>query len=447
MKNLIKKILPLAFLYFLPVSSNAQEKWSLEECISYAKENNVEVIKQKIRNEIFKSDIKIAKGNYLPNADFNASQNLSLGNSFNVSTGVGQLESNSNSFSLSSSVPIFNGFSNKYNLQKSKTSLEKGESDLEKVRFDLSLNITNKYLQVLFNKELLKVAREQVKISKQNFNRLKKLYKNASTGKRELLEIESTVASDKKEVIVASNRVLTSLIELQELLGVKQIDNFDVIEIEINSIEENLTINSVTKEIINTNPTIKSSIFELELKKQDLKIAQSSFYPRVNLNYSYSTNYFSILGRDDVVFNQETQTFEENGFFTQLNNNRTHFISLSLNIPIFNRFQTRETYKKTKEEIKISEIELANQKLLLENKIKIAFNDSNTAKATLESASIAYQTQKQAFDILNQQYQNGNVTNNEFLQSKSKLIKNISEYIKSKYDYLFKWKILEFYKN
>ena len=445
MKNPILYLLALTLLIIVSTNTYAQEKWSLEKCISYAKENNVDVVKQRIRNEILKSDITISKGKYLPDASFNASQNFSLGNSFNVSTGVGQLESSSNSFSLSSSVPIFNGFSNKYNLQKSKVSLEKGESDLEKIRFDLSLNITNKYLQVLFNKEILKVAKEQVQISEQNYKRLKKLHDNVLIGKRELLEIESTLASDKKEVLVAQNKVNNSLIELQELLGVSEINNFDIEIIEIEVASEKLRLNSISEGVINSNPTIKSSAFDLELKKRDLKISRSSFYPRINLNYSYSTNYFHILGRDDVVFNQETGQFDENGFFTQLNNNRTHFISLSVNVPIFNRFQTRENYKKAQEEIKISEIVLANQKLLLKNKVKTAMNDSNTAKAILESNKVAYQSQNEPIDNLNEQYKNGNITNYEFLQGKTKLIKDTSEFIRSKYDYLFKNKILEFY--
>lgn len=447
MKNLIRYTLVTIFICFFHTNILAQENWSLEECITYAKEHNVDVIKQKIRNEILKSDIKINQGKYLPDATFNASQNFSLGNSFNVSTNVGQRESSSNSFSLSSSIPIFNGFSNRYNLQKSKVSLEKGELDVAKIRFDLSLNITNKYLQVLFNKEILRVAQEQIHISEQNYNRLKRLYKNGLTGKRKFLEIASVYAADRKEIVVAENKVNRSVLELKELLGVEQINNFDVKEIKIDTVRNVLLPKTISENMINNNPLVRSSIFDVELKKKDLKISKANFYPKVNLNYSYSTNYFHILGQRDVVYNQQTKQNEPNGFWVQLNNNRTHFISLSASVPIFNRFLTRESYKKAKEEIKISEIELANQKMLLENKIKIAVNDADMAKAALESSKIAYESQQNAFDILNKQYQKGNISNYEFLQGKSKLIKDTSEYIKAKYDYLFKNKILAYYMN
>ncbi len=443
MKRKIQHSISVLFL-LLCISISAQKQWTLDDCINHAKENSSEVLKQKIRNEILKSDIRIAKGSFLPDANFSGSQNFSLGNSFNVSTGVGQLESSSNNFRLSSSVPIFNGFSNTYKLDRSKITLEKGQTDLDNIRFDVSLNITNKYLQVLFNKEIEKVAIEQLKISQNNLDRLQRLYENALTTKRELLEIKSTVASDKREVAVAKNNIRTSIVELTSLLDIKELTDFNVVE--LNDVETTLTSqNTITDDVINKNPVIKSSLFDIEIKKQDVKISKAVFYPKVNLNYSYSSNYFHILGRDDVVLNQETGLLEDNGFFKQLNNNRTHFISVSATIPIFNRFSTKESLKKSQEELKISEIELENQKLQLRSKIKIAINDLETSRATLESSKIALDTQKDAFEIVQEQFENGDLSNFEFLESKSKLIKNTSDFIKAKYELLFKQKIVEFY--
>lgn len=441
--NKILKYIIFSSLLFVSNNLRSQRKWTLEDCINYAKENNVEVIKQKIRSEIVNSDIKISKGNYLPDANFNASQNLSLGNSFNVSTNVGQRESSSNSFSLSSSLPIFNGFSNKYKLEKSRLEKEKSESEIEKIRFDLSLNITNKYLQILFNKEILKLTEQQLEISKQNFNRLKKLYSKALTGKREFLEIEATLSFDKKEYLIAKNNVLNSQIELQELLGITEIKNFEIAEILVeNFISKNFDFND---EILDRNPIIVSSKLDLELRNKDVKLSKASFFPRINLNYSYSSNYFHILGQEDLVFNQITNQNEPNGFWVQLNNNRTHYIGLSAVFPIFNRFATKENNKKAKEELKISEVEFESSMQILRNKIKMASNDVKTAESSLSSSKIAYTSQNEAFEIIQKQYLLGNINNYEFLESKAKLNRNNSEYIKAKYEYFFKVKILNYY--
>ncbi|WGH74113.1 TolC family protein [Tenacibaculum tangerinum] len=444
MKSQLKYFILIIF-YLSTISMFCQKKWTLESCIEHAKQHNIDVIKQKIQTEVLNSDIKIAKGNYLPDANFNASQNFSLGNSFNVSTGVGQRESSSNSFSLSSSLNIFNGFKNRHTLQKSKLSKEKSEADVDRIEFDLTLNITNKYLQILFNKELLKVAEEQVKISNQNYNRLKRLYDNALIGKRELLEIESTLASDTKEKEVMKNKVKNSLIELRELLDIKQIESFDIEEITIDNL---LSVpNKITKNIIENNPQIIFSKLAIELQSKEIQLSKVNFYPRVNLNYSYGSNYFHILGQEDVVFNQETGQNEANGFWVQLNNNRTHFIGISASIPIFNRFLTKENYKKTQEELKTLEAELENNRQILRNKIEIATNDMETAKVSLDASKIATDTQNKAFEILQKQYKNGNVGIYEFLEGKSKYIRNASEYIKSKYEYYFKSKVLGYYFN
>ena len=442
MDSILKKYI-LIFFCFSVTTAIAQKKWSLQDCINYANEHNVDVIKQKIRSEIANSDIKIARGNYLPDASFIASQNFSLGNSFNVSTGVGQLESSSNSFSLSSSLNIFDGFANKYKLQRAKLNKEKSESDVEKIRFDVALNITNKYLQVLFNKEILKVVKEQLEISTQNYNRLKSLYDNALKGKRELLEIESTLASDKKEKIVAENTLKNSLIELQELLDIKEIDDFEIEEILVESTK--LFTDTIPEAVIEKNPEIISSRLDLTIRKRDLKLTNTSFYPKVNLNYSYSSNYFHIIGEEDLVVNQQTGELIPNGFWVQLDNNRTHYIGISATFPIFSRFLNRENYKKSKEEIKISEFDLLSNKQKLKNKITVAKNDVLASKASFETSELALKTQQKAFEILSQQYKNGNVGNYEFLEGKNKLIINASELIKAKYEYYFKTKVLGYY--
>ncbi|WKD85052.1 Outer membrane efflux protein BepC [Polaribacter huanghezhanensis] len=445
MKKFINSI-SIAVVFFSVLSVSAQKKWSLKDCILYAKEHNINVLKQKIQSEISNSDVVIAKGNYLPNASFNASQNFSLGNSFDVSTGVGKSESRSNSFSLSSSTLIFKGFSNKYTLQKSKLNKLKAASEIDKIRFDLRLNVTNKFLQVLFQKELLKIAEDQVVISKNNFDRLKLLYEEILISKRDLLEIEATLASDRKEVIVIKNKVNTSLIELKELLGINEIENFDIDElIDDNFEQKSNEFYDITNLIIENNPTIKTAQFSLELKKKDIQLAKSNFYPSINFNYSYGSNYYHIQGRKDEVLNQQTNQLIDNGFWTQLNSNRTHYLGFSASIPIFNRFSTRENYKKSKEELKIAEIELKNNKFLLRNKIIIALNDLNTAKASLKASEIAYLTQKEAFNIVQENYKRGNITNVVFLESKSKMTRNASEYVKAKFEFIFKLKVVKYY--
>lgn len=444
------KHLLLYFLIFLSFSVYSQNKWSLEDCIDHAKTYNIDILKQQLQNESFNEDIAAAKGSYYPDAAFNGSQGFSLGNSFNVSTGVGQLESSFNSFSLSSSLNVFNGFTNKYNLQKAKLTTEKGLADLDQIYLDLALNIANKYLTILFNKEIVTVAEEQVKISEQEVNRLKQLYESILTTKSEYLQMQSTLASDTKELLIAQNKLNNSKIELKELLDINTIEDFDVIDIDLAGFESTVfssNSESIFNEALKTNPLLKSTQLNSEINEKNIKIAKANFYPKLNLNYSYGSNYYHILGEEDLVFNPDTGMFEDNGFWTQLNNNRTHYIGLSLTVPIFNRFATKTTFNKAKIDLEINKIELINQKNQLKNKIEIAYNDVLTAKATLDAATSASTSQKEAFNINLNKYTEGLMTNFDFLESKSLYIKTESDLVLAKYDYLFKIKVLNYYVN
>jgi len=428
----------------------AQEKWSLEDCVSHAKEHNIDIVKQQFQNNLITEDITIAKGNYFPDLNFSGSQGFSLGNSFNVSTGVGQQESKFNSFSLSSSLNLFNGFKNRYNLQKAKLNTEKGAIDLNKLGLDLSLNIANNYLQVLFNKEIVSVAKEQEAISQQEVNRLQKLFQSALKSKSDLLEMESTYALDQKELLIAKNNLENSLINLKELLDVKSIDNFDIKGILVDEFEDSTplsNVNDIYSKALESNPLLKSTQLSKDINEKEIQIAKTNFYPSLNFNYSYSSNYYHLQGSTDEVFNQQTNQNENNGFLTQLENNKTHYLGFSLTVPIFNRFHTQSSVDKSKIALEITQIELDNQKKELGHKIKIAHNDVLTAKATLNATQSAVISQEEAFTIAQKKNKKGLISSYEFLESKSKYIQTQSELIKAKYDYMFKIKVLEYYSN
>tara|TARA_R110002033_G_C3897081_1_gene239727 strand:+ start:25014 stop:26354 length:1341 start_codon:yes stop_codon:yes gene_type:complete len=442
------KHLLLCFLFFLKLSVYSQDKWSLEDCINHAKSNNIDILKQQLQNKSFNEDIMYSKGSYYPDVTFNGSQGFSLGNSFNVSTSVGQLESSFNSFSLSSSINVFNGFTNKYSLQRAKLLSEKGLADLDQVYLDLALNITNNYLTVLFNKEIVDVAKEQVEISRQEVSRLKQLYESFLTSKSELLQMESIWSSDTKELLIAKNNFKNSKIALKELIDINDIESFDVEDIDLSDFESIVFSNtpqSIFKVALKTNPQLKSTELSSEVNEKNIKIAKANFYPKLNLNYNYGSNYYHILGQNDLVFNQDTEQFEDNGFFVQLNNNRTHYIGLSLTVPIFNKFVSKTNLNKSKIELEINKVELISQKSQLKNKIEKAYNNVLTAKASLDSAISASNFQREAFPINQKKYIEGLITSFDFLKSKSDYIKNESDLLQAKYDYLFKIKVLNYY--
>ena len=187
-------------------------------------------------------------------------------------------------------------------------------------------------------------------------------------------------------MVLSENNVDNSLIRLKEILAIEDIENFDITPINDSSINDNLietTTNQLYISALQNNPLLRATTLQEQIGNKEIKIAQSTLYPTVNFNYSFSSFYFHIQGQEDVIFNQQTQMLENNGFFTQLNNNKIHFIGINATIPIFNRLLNKSTIDKAKIDLAIIQQTLENQKKELKNRIAIASNDILSARASI----------------------------------------------------------------
>jgi outer membrane protein len=390
----------------------------------------------------------ISEGNLLPDLSFNADQKFNLGNSFNVSTAVGQRESSSNTFYLSSSIVLFDGLSNINKIKLSKMNIENGQLKLNNIRKNLEISITNHYLQGVFHKEAIKIAKNRLENSVKQLSRIKGLYENESVTKSELLENESLVEADRNNVVEAKNNLKNTLIRIKEIISIEDIKDFDIMDIDVESFEENMLYEKekiFNFESIDKHPSILVLKSNAEINGQQVKINKLTFYPKVSFDYSYGTGYYHILGQDDKVFNSQTNEYEDNGFIKQLDNNRVHYLGFSLTVPIFNKFATKGKHRKSKLDYEISEINLINGKKEILNKTKQAYNDVVTAESSLKSTKTILLFQEEAFKVSSEKYRLGVSSIYEFIESRNRLLTSQADYIKSKYDYLLKIKIFNFY--
>jgi outer membrane protein len=446
MKTAIRIFLPL--LFSICCSVQAQKLWTLEECLQQAASQHPEVLIRQMRNQILDKEVQMARNDRLPSAAFNYSQGFSLGNSYNVSTSVGQLSNSATFLGLNAGMVLFEGFRYKHQLQKAALSAQKGKAELEVLRFDLSLQIIDKYLQILFLRENLRVAEQQLMISRQHLERLQQLNRKAFADKSELLEMQSASAADERAVILLKNDIANRLIELSTLLQLDDPVSFDITDLPPHELDVLLgrLSTSQAETDLSRHPAIRSAALDTDIKQQEIHLAKAGLYPTVSLAYSLSSNYFHIMGQKDQVYNQDTKQLEANGLWQQLNNNHTHYFGLSTSIPIFNKFATRQTIRIAQEELRIAEIEMTGKQTQLRNDLRMARNDLATAHRELETGETALSAQQQAFEILQQQYRQGSSSNFEFLEGKARLMEKNSDYIRAKYNCLFKAKILEQYR-
>lgn len=441
-------------LLFISIGfSFAQKKWTLKECVDYALENNLTLKRTKQANQLIVEDLGIAQKNYLPSVSGSASQNINAGSSFNPVSNTRQNSTNqSTSFRVDASMILFDGFNIKNNLKKAAKNKLISELDLEKMNDDISLSIVNSYLNILFNKENLKVVEANLAITEKLLNRTKQLVEAGIQPRGNLLEIEATKANDENAIVISQNNIDFALLTLTQTLQIP-FKGFDVQEIEINISDLNLKYNNtndIFEVAVQNQPNIKSANLNIENSETDIEIAKSGFLPTVSLNGSLSTIYSHTNGTDDDFFiadpNNAGQTIRvKNGILDQFDNNFGQFIGVSVSVPIFNKGRNKANVNKAKISQEIAKTNLEDEKRALRENIERAYINAKATLKEYEAAKKSLESQELSFKFAEERYKLGATNSFDFEQVKNRLISAKSSVITSKYNFVFRTKLLEFY--
>ena len=432
----MKKIIILKFYILITSISFAQEKiWTLEECVDHALDNNITILQAENSLLSSEQDIISAKGNFLPLVSSNISGGASLGNIEVFPGEFRDREFYSTSIGIGFSQSIFNGFRNINLLNQSKLSLERSQFELEKLKDDISLNIANTYLNVLYNKENLELARLQVEFSEFQVDQVNTLVEAGSEPNSTLIETQATYSRDIQNLTIAENNHDLALLTLAQLLQLPY-ENFDVEVIEIDTPSANLMYDDISPILIyamqNRNE-IKVAERDIELAKLGTKISKSAYLPNVSMGYGFNASAnFSNLTEDDQ-------------FLDQLNDNKGHSINMNVSIPIFNRNQTKAQVKKSRIQEETTNLVLDQVKIDLESTIQRAFTDAKAALKAFEAAQLSLKSQELAFSNSQERFSLGALNSFDLEQSRIRLLNALSSSINAKYDFIFKTKVLDYY--
>ena len=437
----LKTKIVLVAALFISIAGFSQKQWTLKECVNHALENNITIKQNKLSIQLAEKDVEISKGNFLP--DLNGSSSTSFNSGLSQDrTGILQNTQNARaSFNLSSRGNIFNGFRNSNTKKQALLGVERSKLDLAKIENDISLNVVNTYLNVLFAKENLAVATTQSEISKKQIERAKAQFEAGAVPKGDLLNIQSTAANDTQNVVVQENTLNLALLRLAQILQVSS-ENFDVATINIDSPSSVLlydNANQVYQKALSSRPEIKKVKLDTENAKLNIDLAKGAYLPTLSYSLGMSS---SFVHQFNNLFPGQSNTY----FFKQVLKDRINYnVGLSLNIPIFNRFQTKNRVAKSVINKEQSEFALESQKLQLQQEIEKSFLDAKAAAKTYEAANISLDAQKEAFKNAQVSYNYGSMTQFDFDQVRNRLVNAEGAMIRSKYDYVFKTKVLKFY--
>ena len=430
---ILRKIL-LLFL-FTGLQMVAQgKKWTLEECVDYAIKNNISIKQSELDLKTSSIEKIEAIGGFLPSLNANANYSVNTGASINPVTNQFQNQTfKSFSAGASSNMTLFNGLANWKVVQRAKLSRIANSYRLDKMKDDIALSVANSYLQILFNKEQLKVQINQNLITKENINRTKDLIEAGVVPAGDIYELQATDATQQQQIINTENTLFISKIGLCQILLLEDYASFDisdeVFDIPLTNIS-NETQETILVKARESVKEVKIALSNVDLAKKDLAISRSSYLPTLTGFVGYNTRW-----SESTIFNfaDQLSLFDGTG------------IGLQLNIPVLNGLATRGRVQRAKINQERATYQLKQAELDLERNVYQAYNDVINARKAFEAAQKSLESRQQAFNFSKERYNVGLQNAFDFSQSTLALENAQSEVIRTKYDYIFRTKILEFY--
>lgn len=449
---MIRTIFTITYLLFVAIFATlqAQEVWSLEKCINYALDNNIKIKQGVITTEYQQNQLKQSKNSRLPNLNGQISPSLYFGRTLLSSNTYLDNNSAGSGFGLGTNVPIFQGFYITNNISKLELDFQASVEDLSKARSDISVNIASTFLEILFAKDLVKVSEDQLLVTNLQIKQITEKVDAGSLARGSLLEIEAQAAGEELNLVNAQNQLKIARLRLTQLLELPSNDAFDVVVPTLPEISAQASIVSageVYKSAVLTRPEIKGADLRYQSSQYQLKMAQGALYPTISLyanaNYSYN-NKNQTVNRDPNT--GEIISSSDIDFFKQLKSFQSKSVGMQINIPIFTRFANKIQIDNARLQVLNTQLELESTKKLLRSDIETAQTSAIAALNRFNSNQKAVSSMKEAFRYSEEKFGVGLVNAVEYNTAKTKLAKSESDLLQAKYEFIFRTKILDFYR-
>lgn len=434
MKRLGLMVLVTAVFAFVANVQAQDKKWNLKQCIDYAVRHNIEVRQSLNGIEKLRIERSSLKNSFLPDLNAGASQKFTFGRSLNQENMYEDSNIQNSSFSLATEIPLFDGFKKSASISRNKFDVLAAEANKELIENNLSLKVTGCYFQILLNKEIYRIAQEQIRLTEEQAERTQLLIENGKVPQSQLYDVKAQLADEELTATEAHNSLRLSFLELIQLMELQGYDNFD-----IDSLDEEMTemkspdSESIYASALNCMPQIKQAYYSLQSSLKNIKIAKSGYYPTLSMGAGISTGYYYSGGAINRSFN------------LQFKNNMQKSIYFTLSIPIFDRFSTRNQIRTAGLEVDNARLSLENEKKSLFKEIEKAYLDAMAAFEKYESTTKAVAANQEAHRYALEKYDAGKSAVYEYSEIKMKLADALSRQSQAKYTYLLKERILAFY--
>lgn len=434
MKRLTFMLVIVGLIFHFEYGYSQEKKWTLSECIDYAVTHNIEVKQSDNQIQNLKVEKNTLRNSFLPNLNAGASQNFTFGRSLNQNNTYEDSNIQNSSFSVTTEIPIFAGFKRTASIAQNRFDLLAAEANRELIENNLSLNVAGAYFQILLNKEIYRIALEQIQLTKEQETCTQLLIENGKAAESQLHDVRAQLADDELTATEAKNSLRLAFLELAQLMELKGHERFDIDSLgrEI-SVPDMLSPVSIYQSALTCMPQIRQAYYTLQSKTKGIRIAKSGYYPTLSFAAGINTNYYdngSGLG----------ETFRR-----QLNNNMQKSLCFTISIPLFDRFSTQNQVRTARIDEDNARLSLENEKKQLYKNIEQAYTDAISAFEKYRSTTKAVAANQEAHRYAMEKYAAGKSTVFEYNEVKMKLANALSQQSQAKYTYLLKDRVLTFY--
>ena len=419
----------------------AQKKWTLQECLDYAIANNIQIQQKKLAAASSHEDVLQSRSALFPSVSFSTNQNISWRpfeeSTINLTNGSMTTSRNTvsynGSYGINASWTVWNGNRNTNTIKRNKLSEQAADLDVASQSNTIQEQIAQLYVQTLYENEAVKVCKEVIKASELQRDRAKVMVELGSLAQVDLTQLESQVAQDYYSLSQAESQLANYKLQLKQLLEIHDSEPF---EIAIPDIEDSKVLGTLPDEqavytaALTTRPEIQSAALDIESSKIALASARSGYMPTISINAGIGTSNSS--GPDTP-------------FFTQVKNNLSNSIGLSISVPIFDNLQTRTNIRKAKYTLHTSELNLQSQQKQLYSSVENYWLNASTSQQQYQYAKKYAESMKESYDLVSEQFNLGLKNIVELTTGKNNMLQAEQQLLQTKYTALLNQAMLRFY--
>jgi outer membrane protein len=433
-------IVTLFLILFTGEISAQGKKWTLEDCINYAVTNNIGLQRQRLQTQSAEINLTKAKMDVLPSINFGSDARVGFGRSIDPVTNLITFKQNlSNSYSLNSNIRIFNGFATMNTIAANKFMLKAGLEAEKITKNTLIVDIMGQYYQVLYSKGLENASKMQLELSEKQLFRILKMVETGKEALSRQYEIESQVSADKLAYTIAQNSASQALTTLKQMLQLEPGSEFDILMPELNNMlitNSKFNTDSVYNIASKTLPRLKALEFELNASKKQVAAARGYLAPSLSVGGAVFTGYYKVINEGTV---------DQPSFSSQLKNNNSQAVFLSLDIPIFNNYSTGRNIKLARIRKDDTALRLELEKNNLYTEIENACLNFNRGKDEFAAAGANLEYNKKSFNAVEKKFESGLVDVTDYSAAKTTLFNAETEALRTKLQLLIRKLTIQFY--